>query len=107
MGETEAEAEEVLAEAEAALCAEYEALGQPVPSVTRRAVGGTATGNVIARVAEDAHAARIVVGGRRPHAFGRFAHADVRAWLSRHTEIPVYVAPLQAEERQPATGEPR
>jgi nucleotide-binding universal stress UspA family protein len=107
MAESEAEAQEVLAEAEGALRAEYEALGQPVPSISRRVVGGTATGSVIARVAEDARAVRIVVGGRRPHAFGRFAHADVRAWLRQHTAIPVHVAPLQAPEHQPATGETR
>jgi nucleotide-binding universal stress UspA family protein len=107
MSETEAEAQEVLAEAEAALRAEYEALGQSVPSITRRVVGGTATGSVIARVADDAGALQIVVGGRRPHAFGRFAHADVRAWLGQHTQIPVHVAPLQAPERQPAAGETR
>jgi nucleotide-binding universal stress UspA family protein len=107
MEETKDEARSVLAGAEAALRAEYAALDRPVPSITQRLLGGTATGTVIAEVADDAEAMKIVVGGRRPHALGRFAHADVHAWLGRHTKIPVHVAPLQAEERQPAGGEPR
>lgn len=105
MQETKDEAQTVLAEAEAALRAEYVALDRPMPSITRRLLGGTATATVIAEVANEAGAVTIVVGGRRPHAFGRLAHADVRASMRHHTKIPVHVAPLQAEERQAARGE--
>jgi nucleotide-binding universal stress UspA family protein len=107
MWETKEEAQSVLAAAEAALRAEYVAVGRPEPSITQRLVGGTATGTVIAEVADDAGALKIVVGGRRPHVLGRLAHTDVRLGLRHHTKIPVYVAPLQAEERQPAGGETR
>ncbi len=99
--ETRDEAYAVLAEAEAALRAEYHALDRPLPSITHRLLGGTATGAVIAEVADEVGAVKIVVGGRRPHAFGRFAHADVRASLLHHTKIPVHVAPLQATDRRP------
>jgi nucleotide-binding universal stress UspA family protein len=105
MRETQTEAESVLAEAEAALRAEYIALDRPVPAITRRLLGGPAVGAVVCEVANDAKAVKIVVGGRRPHVFGRFAHADVRAGLQHHTQIPLYVAPLQANEPQPSGGE--
>ena len=105
MRETQTEADAVLAGAEAALRAEYVALDHPVPTVTRRLLGGTAIGTVVCEVADETKASKIVVGGRRPHAFGRLAHPDVRASLTHHTQIPVYVAPLQSAEPQSAGGE--
>jgi nucleotide-binding universal stress UspA family protein len=107
MRETKEEAQSVLTAAEAALRAEYVATGRPEPAITHRLLGGTATGTVIAEVANDAGAQKIVVGGRRPHVLGRLAHADVCSGLRHHTKISVQVAPLQAEERQPAGGETR
>jgi nucleotide-binding universal stress UspA family protein len=104
MRETQSEAQSVLAETEAALRAEYAALDHPSPTISQRLVGGTAIGAVLCEVANEVGAAKIVVGGRRPHAFGRFAHADVRAGLRHHTKIPVHVAPLQAVESQPTGG---
>lgn len=98
IAETKEEARAVLVEAENALRAEYTALDHPIPSITHRLLGGTATGTVICEVAHEVGAIKIVVGGRRPHAFGRFAHADVRAALRHHTTIPIHVAPLQADE---------
>jgi nucleotide-binding universal stress UspA family protein len=105
MRETQTEAESVMGDAEAAFRAEYVALDRPVPTITRRLLGGTAVGAVLCEVANEVGAVKIVVGGRRPHAFGRFAHADVRAALRHHTKIPVHVAPLQASEPQPSSTE--
>lgn len=105
MRETQAEAKSVLREAEIALRAEYDALDRPVPTIERRLLGGTATGTAICEVAGEAHAVKIVVGGRRPHALGRLAHADVRAALHHHTKIPIHVAPLQESAPQTAPGE--
>ena len=85
----------MLALAEAAVQAEYGALGRTAPSITRRVSAG-APAAVIAQVAEDVGAAVIVVGARRPHAFGRLVHPDVRATLANCTTVPVQVVPLQA-----------
>lgn len=104
MRETQPEAQAVLAEAEAALCAEYAALELQAPTITRRLLGGTSIGTVVCETAHEVNASRIVVGGRRPHAFGRLAHPDVRSSLTHHTKIPVYVAPLQATESRPTGG---
>src|SRR5579859_2375123 len=105
MRETQPEAQAVLAEAEAALRAEYAALDLPAPTITRRLLGATGIGTAVCEVANEAKASKIVVGGRRPHAFGRLAHPDVRSSLTHHTRIPVHVAPLQATEPQPTGGE--
>jgi nucleotide-binding universal stress UspA family protein len=51
----------------------------------------------IAQVAKDAGVAAIVVGARRPHAFGRLVHPDVRMSLRKCTNVPIYVVPLQAD----------
>lgn len=94
--ETGEDQEAMLALAEAALRAEYAALDRTAPSIARRVSAG-APAAVIAQVAVDAGAAAIVVGSRRPHAFGRLVHPDVRASLARCTSVPVHVVPLQAE----------
>ena len=106
VAETLDECGSLLARAEEAVKAEYSALGKDVPSIARQLEGGD-PGQVISSVAEAAGARAIMVGGRRPHAFGRLAHPDVGAWLRRHTDIPIRVAPLQASEPSPAEGEVR
>jgi nucleotide-binding universal stress UspA family protein len=86
----------MLALAEAALQAEYAALDRPAPAITRK-VGAGAPAAIIAQVAEEVEAAAIVLGARRPHAFGRLVHPDVRASLATCTKVPVHVVPLQAD----------
>jgi nucleotide-binding universal stress UspA family protein len=95
--ESEEEANAVLSLAEAAFRAEYEALEHPVPAIVRELPGGN-PGAVIPEVARREGAAGIVVGARRPHAFGRLAHPDVRSALGSQVDVPVYVAPLQSSE---------
>lgn len=96
VGETAEDQQRMLASAEAAIRAEYAALERPLPSITRR-VGAGAPAAIIAQVAKEVGAAAIVVGARRPHAFGRLVHPDIRASLAACTTVPVHVAPLQAE----------
>jgi nucleotide-binding universal stress UspA family protein/quinol monooxygenase YgiN len=96
-GESNAEADEVLASAEAAMRAEYEALECPLPAISHKLCDGRPCSATIAQVAADAGARGIVLGARRPHAFGRLAHPDVRASLSHHTTLPIYVVPLHAQ----------
>jgi nucleotide-binding universal stress UspA family protein len=95
--ETEPEARSVLDAAEAALVGEFGATDRPAPEITRRLAGGAPAGRLIAQAASEVEAAGIVVGARRPHAFGRLAHADVRDSLSHHTDIPIHVARLQEQ----------
>jgi nucleotide-binding universal stress UspA family protein len=90
--ETGEDQEALLALAETAIQAESVALNRPVPSITRRVSAG-APAAIIAHVAEDGGAAVIVVGARRPHAFGRLVHPDVRASLAKCTKVPVHVVP--------------
>jgi nucleotide-binding universal stress UspA family protein len=96
VGETGEDQERMLASAKAAIQAEYAALKRPVPSITLRVSAG-APAVIIAQVAKEVGAAAIVVGARRPHAFGRLVHPDVRASLAACTTVPVHVVPLQAE----------
>lgn len=94
--DTEEDRERMLALGEAALRAEYAALDRPAPSIARTMGAGTPAA-VIAQVAEDVGATAIVVGARRPHAFGRLVHPDVRASLARCSGVLVHVVPLQAD----------
>jgi nucleotide-binding universal stress UspA family protein len=94
--ETGDDQEAMLALAEEAIQAEYGALERPVPSITRKVSAG-APAAILAQAAEDVGAAAIVVGARRPHAFGRLVHPDVRASLAKCTKVPVHVVPLQAD----------
>ena len=96
VGDTGQDQEVMFADAEAAIEAEYAALQRPVPPITRRVSAG-APAAIIAQAAKEVGAAAIVVGARRPHAFGRFVHPDVRASLAACTTAPVHVVPLQAE----------
>lgn len=99
VAETGEDQEAMLAVAEAAIHGEYVALERPVPSIARRVSAG-APAAVIAQVAEEAGAAAIVLGARRPHAFGRLVHPDVRASLGRCARLPVHVVSLQADGRR-------
>ena len=95
--DTDDDQEALLALAEAAIrAAEYGALDRPLPAITRLVRAG-APAAILAQVAEESEAAAIVVGARRPHAFGRLVHPDVRASLAACTTVPIYVVPLQAE----------
>jgi nucleotide-binding universal stress UspA family protein/heme-degrading monooxygenase HmoA len=94
--ESGAEAEEVLGLAEAALRAEYEGLECPLPTICHSVCEGRSYAAAISQVAANAGAKAIVVGARRPHAFGRLTHPDVRASLARYTDLPIYVVPLHA-----------
>lgn len=94
--ETQDDQEAMLALAEAAIRAEYGALDRPAPSIVRRVRAG-APAAIIAEVAKDIGAAAIVLGARRPHAFGRLVHPDVRGSLAKCTKVPVHVVPLQAK----------
>lgn len=96
MIDTEEDEEVMLALAEAAIQAECKALSRPAPAITRKvSVGAPAA--VIAQVAAEVGAAAIVVGARRPHAFGRLVHPNVHASLAKCTKLPVHVVPLQAD----------
>ncbi|MBV9279333.1 MAG: universal stress protein [Chloroflexi bacterium] len=96
MVETGEDREAMLALAEAAIQAEYGALDRAVPLITRT-VRASAPAAVIARVAKELGAAAIVVGARRPHAFGRLVHPDVRTLLAKCAKVPVHVVSLQAD----------
>lgn len=99
-GESNVEAEEILSRAEEAFQAEYRALECPLPEISRKVCEGRSYATAIAQVAAHTGARGIVVGARRPHAFGRLTHPDVRASLSHHTPLPVYVVPLHAQAGQ-------
>jgi nucleotide-binding universal stress UspA family protein len=94
--DTEEDLEVMLTLAEAAIRAEYGALERPAPSLSRRVCAG-APAALIAQVAVEVEAIAIVVGARRPHAFGRLVHPDVRVSLAKCTTAPVHVVPLQAD----------
>ncbi len=86
----------MLALAEAAIKAEYVALERPVPAIARKVSAGAPVA-IIAQVAKDVGATAIVLGARRPHAFGRMVHPDVRVSLQKCTNVPIHVVPLQAD----------
>lgn len=88
------EGELVLTLAERALRAELVVLGHAVRAISQQlAIGEPAA--AITAAARDCGATAILVGARRPHAFG-LLHPDVRATLVAHAPCPVHVALLQA-----------
>lgn len=95
------EGNQILDIAEGSFRAELSALQRAVPSISRRLVSGNPS-SVIPEVAAEAGADAIVVGARRPHAFGRIAHPDVRSALAAHATVPVHVAPLQSDAPGPS-----
>ena len=103
--ESTEEGEQVLALAEAALQAEYAAQHRDLPQIRRTLRAGRA-GQALADLATETGAAAIVLGARRPHAFGRLTHPDVRAYLAHHTTTPVRVVMLQADVTSPPPAGP-
>lgn len=99
------EGEQVLALAEAALQAEYAAQHREVPPVRRALLSGRA-GQALAELATETGAVAMVLGARRPHAFGRLTHPDVRDYLAHHTTTPVRVVMLQADATSPPAAGP-
>ncbi len=95
IAETEQEGEALLALAEQVIRAECAALGKPAPAMEHVVVGGN-PGPVIAQMVSEHGAEGIVLGARRPHAFGRLTHPDVRSHLSGHARVRIHVASLQA-----------
>ncbi len=88
------EGEAVLELAERAVRAEYAAMGKPAPSIAYELATGEPAIE-IARVAAERRVALLVVGARRPGAFG-LLHPDVRGGLGGRVTCAVRVAPLQA-----------
>jgi nucleotide-binding universal stress UspA family protein len=87
--------ESVLELAERAVRAQYVALDKPAPPITYELLAGEPA-TVIARVANEQQVTLLVVGARRPGAFG-LLHPDVRGGLGGKVRCPIRVAPLQAE----------
>ena len=88
------EGEAVLELAERAICAEYAAIGKPAPSISFELVSGE-PGVEIARVVTEKQVALLVLGARRPGAFG-LNHPDVRGGLGSRVKCAIRIAPLQA-----------
>jgi nucleotide-binding universal stress UspA family protein len=99
MAETTEEGGMVLVLAEAALRAEFAALNTPVPTIKAKAVDGP-PGAALSECAAQAGVIGLVLGARRPHAFGRLAHPDVRGQIQRHGHVPIFLAPLQAAKQE-------
>jgi len=95
IAETREDGAAVLDVAEGALRAELAALGRPAPAIRHEIAEGSA-GEAIAHDADAHDAIRIVLGARRPHAFGRLTHPDVRAHLAAHGRSSLHLAALQA-----------
>lgn len=93
--ETADEAERVFAMAEYALCAECAAMGRSAPTIERAVAEGD-VGAAIEEAAKAHAAVGVVLGARRPHAFGRLVHPDVRAHLESRAPCRLHVAALQA-----------
>lgn len=92
------EGEAVLELAERAVQAQCAAMGKPAPAISYELATGEPAIE-IARVASEKRAALLVVGARRPGAFG-LLHPDVQGSLRSRVTCAIRVAPLQAE---PAT----
>jgi nucleotide-binding universal stress UspA family protein len=91
---TPGEGEAVLELAERAVRAQCVALGIPAPSIAFELTSGEPAAE-IARVATEQQVALLVLGARRPGAFG-LLHPDVRGGLGSRIACPVRVAALQA-----------
>jgi nucleotide-binding universal stress UspA family protein len=91
---TPGEGESVLELAERAVRAQCAALGVPAPSIAYELTHGEPA-TEIARVASEQQVALVVLGARRPGAFG-LNHPDVRGGLGSRVKCPVRVAALQA-----------
>jgi len=92
--ETLEEGEALLNLAEGAMRAEFEAYKRPIP-VIRHEVAEGDIASAIQSVAEEQQVETIVLGARRPRAFGRLVHPDVRSHIAEHGARRVHVASLQ------------
>jgi len=91
---TTEEVEALFGATEGALRAEFEALSRPTPVIRREVAEGDPAA-AIEQVAGEYGAGVIVLGARRPHAFGRLVHPDIRAHVATHAPCHVHVAALQ------------
>ena len=89
------EGEVVLELAERAVRAQYAAMGKPEPAIAYELASGEPAAE-IARVATEKQVVLLVLGARRPGAFG-LLHPDVRGGLGSRVKCAIRVAPLQAE----------
>lgn len=92
--ETTEDGERLLAYTEQAIRAEYAACEREAPAIEHEVTEGE-VGYAVSRVAKDRGAETVVLGARRPHAFGRLIHPDVRSHVADHVTCPVHVAALQ------------
>ncbi len=95
LAETPEEGGHVLVFAESALRAEFAAMKQPLPEIDCKVSEGP-PGVALAGCTTLPDVVGIVLGARRPHAFGRLTHPDVRGHVHHHGSAQVFVAPLQA-----------
>ncbi|MDB5059440.1 MAG: hypothetical protein JWO59_2912 [Chloroflexi bacterium] len=95
IAETPEEGETLLKLAEEIIRTECKALGKPVPAIEHLTVEGS-PGTSIEQVMKASGAQGIVLGARRPHAFGRLTHPNVREYLTGHTNVRIHVASLEA-----------
>lgn len=90
------QAEDLLSLAQQAIAGEYQAHGGGLPRV-RFAVEDGDIATAIARIAHEEGAGIVVLGARRPHAFGRLVHPDVRITIAHKlpAHVQVHIAYLQ------------
>lgn len=100
LSETSDEVEALFQAAEETMRAEFGALGRPQPVVRREVAEGDIAA-AIGQVARDYGAGVVVLGARRPRAFGRLVHPDVQARLASQTPCRIHIAALQ-ESASPA-----
>lgn len=92
--ETIEDGERLLALTEQAIRAEFAACGREAPEIRHEIAEGE-VGYALSRVAQEHGAGTVVLGARRPHAFGRLIHPDVRSHVCDHVSCRVHVAALQ------------
>ncbi|HVA89950.1 MAG TPA: universal stress protein [Chloroflexota bacterium] len=95
VAETEDVGETLLDLAEQAMRAEFTGMGKPVPRIRRRVCEGNVWA-AIQHLVDEEGAVGVVMGARRPHAFGILLHPDVHSHLAKQLTCPIYVASLQA-----------
>jgi nucleotide-binding universal stress UspA family protein len=99
IAETPEEGETLLSLAEHVIRTECEAMGKPVPAIEHVTVQGS-PGASIEQVVKEYGAQGLVLGARRPHAFGRLTHPNVRQYLTGHTDVRIHVASLEAPDNE-------
>lgn len=101
--ESPEDGERILALAEAALRAEFEALKRSTPAIRHEISQGKPSA-VIKGIAGEVGAVAVVLGARRPHAFGRLTHPNVREEIADRAACPIHIASLQAAPDAPPAG---